>query len=55
MERNDDIISVANAIRSDRYLDASAVFAAGSILRGEGTAYSDLDLVVVYTKLPCIG
>jgi predicted nucleotidyltransferase len=52
-ERKDDIVSVAKAIRSDRYRDASAVFAAGSILRGEGTAYSDLDLVVVYTKLPC--
>jgi predicted nucleotidyltransferase len=52
-ERKDDIISVANAIRSDRYVDAIVVFAAGSILRGEGTAYSDLDLVVVYNKLPC--
>ena len=48
-----DIISVANAIRSERYQDASAVFAAGSIVRGEGTASSDLDLVVVYAKLPC--
>lgn len=47
------IIVVANAIRSDRYPDATAVFAAGSIVRGEGTAYSDLDLVVVYAKLKC--
>lgn len=29
------------------------VFAAGSIVRGEGTPYSDLDLVVVYSRLPC--
>lgn len=47
------IIGVANAIRSDRYQDASAVLAAGSIVRGEGTASSDLDLVVVYATLPC--
>jgi len=48
---NPHIVAVANAIRSDRYPDASAVFAAGSILRGEGTSHSDLDLVVVYSKL----
>ena len=47
------IIGVANAIRSDRYPDAVAVFAAGSIVRGEGTASSDLDLVVVHASLPC--
>lgn len=47
------IIDVANAIRSDRYEDAVAVFAAGSIVRGEGTLFSDLDLVVVYGELPC--
>jgi predicted nucleotidyltransferase len=44
---------VANAVRSDRYPDAVAVFAAGSIVRGEGTASSDLDLVVVFASLPC--
>jgi hypothetical protein len=47
------VIGVANAIRSDRYPDASVVFAAGSLVRGEGTASSDLDLVVVYATLPC--
>ena len=52
-EMDERIIRVANAIRSDRYKDAMAVFAAGSIVRGEGTAYSDLDLVVVYAGLPC--
>jgi predicted nucleotidyltransferase len=46
------IIDVANAIRSDRYRDAAAIFAAGSIIRGEGTPSSDLDLVVVYAGLP---
>ena len=47
----DRIIGVATAIRSDRYRDADAVFAAGSIVRGEGTPFSDLDLVVVYPQL----
>src|SRR4051794_40453736 len=46
------IIDVANAIRTDRYKDAGATFAAGSIVRGEGTPFSDLDLVVVYAHLP---
>src|SRR5262249_13936027 len=46
------ILELANATRSDRYADAVAVFAAGSIVRGEGTAFSDLDLVVVYAQLP---
>jgi predicted nucleotidyltransferase len=49
----DRIIGVANALRSERYPDANAVFAAGSIVRGEGTAYSDLDLVVVHAALTC--
>jgi len=49
---NKDIIRVANAIRSNRYPDAAALFAAGSIVRGEGTASSDLDLVVVFAALP---
>ena len=46
------VVDVANAIRADRYAGAGAVLAAGSIVRGEGTAYSDLDLVVVYAALP---
>lgn len=49
----DHIISIANAICSRRHPDAAAAFAAGSIVRGEGTAYSDLDLVVVYSRLLC--
>lgn len=47
------IIDVANAIWADRYRDAVAIFAAGSIVRGEGTPFSDLDLVVVHASLPC--
>ena len=49
---DDRIIGVAHALRLDRYPDAAAVFAAGSLIRGEGTAYSDLDLVVIYPTLP---
>ena len=47
------IIEVAKAIRAARYPEAAVVFAAGSIVRGEGTPYSDLDLVVVYPRLAC--
>ena len=46
------IIDVANAIRADRYKDAVAIFAAGSIIRGEGTPFSDLDLVQGTTPQP---
>jgi predicted nucleotidyltransferase len=48
----DTIIKVANSIRNQRYSHAVAMFAAGSLVRGEGTAFSDLDLVVVYESLP---
>ena len=47
------IADIANAIRAARYPDATVVFVAGSIVRGEGTPYSDLDLVVVYPRLAC--
>ncbi len=47
------IVDVARAVHAGRYKDAVAVFAAGSIVRGEGTPFSDLDLVVVFAQLPC--
>jgi len=47
------VVDLANAIRCERYPDAGAVLAAGSIVRGEGTAYSDLDLVVIHARLDC--
>lgn len=43
---------MARLIREQRYADAAVVFAAGSLVRGDGTAYFDLDLVVVYPKVP---
>ena len=46
------IIDTAKAIHAERYKDAAAIFAAGSIVRGDATPFSDLDLVVVYVRLP---
>ncbi|MCW0450953.1 nucleotidyltransferase domain-containing protein [Xanthomonas sacchari] len=45
-------LAIAQSLLSTRYADAAFGFAAGSILRGEGTHLSDLDLVVVYERLP---
>ncbi|MBB6366749.1 hypothetical protein FHR56_001862 [Xanthomonas sacchari] len=45
-------LALAHSLLSTRYADAAFGFAAGSILRGEGTHLSDLDLVVVYAHLP---
>ena len=41
----------ARAVCTERYSEAGIVFLAGSVLRGEGTRFSDLDLVVVYRRL----
>ena len=49
----DEVIDAAKIIREDRYAGAMAVFAAGSIVRGEGTPFSDLDLVIVYPRVTC--
>lgn len=42
---------VANEIWQQRYLDAKALFLCGSVIRGEETRFSDLDIVVVFEKL----
>lgn len=47
-----ELTKITNEIRAGKYSDARVIFLAGSIVRGEGTAYSDLDLVVVFDKLP---
>ncbi|HEY7181169.1 MAG TPA: nucleotidyltransferase domain-containing protein [Blastocatellia bacterium] len=47
-----DLIKITNQILDDRYQDADVIFLAGSLLRGEGTPYSDLDLVVIFKRLP---
>jgi len=43
---------VAQQIFESRYPDAGVIFLAGSIIRGEGTPFSDLDLVVIFDRLP---
>ncbi len=42
----------AASIWRERYARARVLFLAGSVLRGEATPASDLDLVVVYERLP---
>jgi predicted nucleotidyltransferase len=48
----DQIIQVAQEILARKYPDASVIFLAGSLVRGEGTPFSDLDLVVIFDRLP---
>ena len=48
----DKLIKVTNEILRTKYPTAEFAFLAGSIVRGEGTAFSDLDMIVVYKKLP---
>ena len=43
---------VTKELFETRYQGAEAIFLAGSVIRGEASSYSDLDLVVVYPKLP---
>lgn len=44
-------LSTASEVVAHRYEGAAVVFLAGSVMRGEGTDTSDLDLVVVYERL----
>lgn len=45
-------MEAAREVMDGRYAGARALFLAGSVMRGEATAASDLDLVVVYERLP---
>ncbi|HZF39458.1 MAG TPA: nucleotidyltransferase domain-containing protein [Blastocatellia bacterium] len=47
-----DLIKITKQILDDRYPGADVIFLTGSLLRGEGTPYSDLDLVVIFEQLP---
>ena len=47
-----DLVATAEAIRAEKYAGAKIIFLAGSLVRGEGTATSDLDLVVMFCSLP---
>ena len=45
-------VEAARRIFAERYGGARVLFLAGSVMRGEATATSDLDVVVVYERLP---
>ncbi len=47
-----DPVEVARRIWRERYAGSRVLFLAGSVLRGEATPTSDLDIVVVYERLP---
>lgn len=46
-------IEIADRIYKEKYSNAEFLILAGSIIRGEGTRTSDLDIVVIYEKLDC--
>ena len=47
-----DPVAVARTLLARRYPSAAVSFLAGSVIRGEHTATSDLDIVVVFDELP---
>lgn len=46
------VIDIATQIYLDNYSDADVLLLCGSVVRGEHTKTSDLDLVVLYSSLP---
>lgn len=48
----DGLIEITKDILRTRYGGAEFAFLSGSIVRGEATAFSDLDIVVIYKELP---
>lgn len=48
----DHLISVVCELKETRYPEADCLLLAGSVVRGEATATSDLDIVVLYQSLP---
>src|SRR5262245_42009680 len=48
----EDLIRITRRIFDGRYPTANLILLAGSLLRGEGTPYSDLDLIVIFDQLP---
>lgn len=51
-DRVAEALAAAEAVLAERFPRASFAIVAGSILRGEGTASSDIDLVVLHETLP---
>ena len=52
MTNKPDPIKTAHQIQQEKFSDAKVVLLAGSVVRGEHTPYSDLDLVVIYDEVP---
>ncbi|MBS1168388.1 MAG: putative nucleotidyltransferase [Proteobacteria bacterium] len=50
-QRIEAALSAAQKCLATRFKGASHLFVAGSIMRGDGNAFSDIDLVVIYPKL----
>ena len=48
----EELVKLTRAIQGERFPDSEVIFLAGSLVRGEGTVTSDLDLVVLYKSLP---
>lgn len=48
----DDLKDLVTRLHREKYPSADVIFLAGSVVRGEGTKTSDLDLVVLYESLP---
>ncbi|MEE1925783.1 nucleotidyltransferase domain-containing protein [Pseudomonas sp. 147P] len=46
-----EALAVAGAVVQARYPEAAFAYVAGSIMRGQGTRFSDIDLVVVFDRL----
>jgi hypothetical protein len=44
-------LAVARRCVASRFAEAAFVYVAGSLMRGDGTAFSDIDLVVVFPSL----
>lgn len=48
----DELKDLITRLHREKYPDANVIFLAGSVVRGEGTHTSDLDIVVLYESLP---
>lgn len=44
-------LAAATEMFQQRFADAEVLLLAGSVIRGQGTAFSDLDVVVVYSRV----
>jgi hypothetical protein len=46
------VVQIARTVLETRFAGASAALVAGSLMRGDGSTTSDIDLVVLYSELP---